>query len=254
MIAHYAGDGTYGGSYSTPVSVTVSKENSQPKTFLVTFDGNGHIVNSHTNTAEYGTQYLLRVNVEDAAGQLCSPSRRNPTACPSGNVNLTSNGSPLEPWNLHSERVRVHRRPAVQLPGGADSVMATYSGDTSFNTSTVTAAITITQAPTQASVTGITGAVIGQSATISAIVVPYTLYGAAPSGTITFYANGSPSAARSPTAPGGGSPPILNATLQYTRLLRREITQSLRATVGMQTTVPQTRPLKTLRLSTRPQM
>ena len=53
--------------------VTASQENSEPQAFLVTFDSNGNIANNDTNTAPYGSLYILRVNVDNAAGQLCAP-------------------------------------------------------------------------------------------------------------------------------------------------------------------------------------
>lgn len=217
VMAHYLGDGTYGGSYSTPMAVTVKPENSQPNIFLVTFDGSWNVVNSHTNTAEYGSQYLLRVNVENAAGQVCSPfGAANTTACPTGTVTLTNNGSPLDPGTYTLNDFGYAEDRTVQLPGGTDSVKAAYSGDSSFNASAVTTPITITPAYAQMAITGIQGAVIGQSATISAIVVPYTLLGAAPSGTVTFYANGTALSGTVTYSTSGGTPPILNASLTYT--------------------------------------
>jgi hypothetical protein len=216
VMARYGGDGTYGGSYSTPMAVTVTPEKSQPDLFLVTFDGSGNLVNGHTNTAEYGTQYLLRVNVENAAAQVCSPfGGANTTACPSGTVNLSNNGSPLDAGSYTLNDYGYVEDHTVQLPGGTDSVTAGYLGDSSFNASTATTPITITQAPTQAAVTGISGAVIGQSATISAIVVPYTTLGAAPSGTVTFYANGTTLTGTVNYSTGGIAPAYLNASLTY---------------------------------------
>jgi subtilase family serine protease len=97
LVAHYPGDSTYGASDSTPVSVTVNKENSIPQVFLVTFDSNGYIVNANTNTALYGSPYLLRVNVENSSGNICSPvATSGATECPSGNVTLTDNGTSLD--------------------------------------------------------------------------------------------------------------------------------------------------------------
>ncbi len=216
VIAHYGGDGIYGGSYSTPMAVTVNPEKSQPDIFLVTFDGNGNVVNGHANAAEYGTQYLLRVNVENAAAQACSPfGAANTTACPSGTVNLTNNGSSLDSGTYTLNDYGYVEDRTVQLPGGTDSVAAAYSGDNSFNASTATAPITITPANTQLAITGIQGAVIGQSATISAIVVPYSAFGAAPSGTVTFYGNGTALSGTVTYSTGGSGPRYLNASLTY---------------------------------------
>ncbi|MGO9088061.1 MAG: Ig-like domain repeat protein [Candidatus Sulfotelmatobacter sp.] len=217
VMAHYLGDGTYGGSYSTPMAVTVNPENSQPDIFLVTFDGSWNVVNSHTSTAEYGSQYLLRVNVENAAGQVCSPfGAANTTACPSGTVILNNNGSPLNPGTYTLNDFGYAENRTVQLPGGTDSVTAAYSGDSSFNASTATAPITITPADTQMPPPYVFGAVVGQSATISVMVAPYTTLGAAPSGTITFYANGTALNGTVTYSTSGTAPPMLNASLNYT--------------------------------------
>src|SRR5258708_6040979 len=70
VTAHYPGDATYEPSDSSPVSVTVSKENSLPQVFLVTTDSNGNIISSNTNTAVYGSPYFLRVNDENSARPL----------------------------------------------------------------------------------------------------------------------------------------------------------------------------------------
>ena len=216
LVAHYPGDSTYAPSNSTVVSVTVNPENSQPQIFLVTFDGNGNIINDHTSIAEYGSQYWVRVDVANAAGQLCNPvSITGATECPTGSVTLTNNGTPLNATYTLNNFGYVEAR-SVQLSGGADSLKAAYSGDSSFNASTVTAPITITPAPTQTAVTGISGAVTGQSATISAIVVPYSILGVAPSGTVTFYANGTALSGTVTYTTSGSTPAILNASLSYT--------------------------------------
>ena len=131
LKAHYPGDSIYGPSDSSAITVTVGKENSQQDIFLATFDGNGHLVNGHTTTAEYGTQYLLRGNVENAAGQLCSPFGANPTSCPSGTLSFTNNGSAL-PGSYALNEFGYAEDASVQLSGGVDSVKANYSGDSSF--------------------------------------------------------------------------------------------------------------------------
>src|SRR5215469_6913072 len=48
------------------------------------------------------------------------------------------------------------------------------------------------------------------------MVVPYNLLGAAPSGTVTFYANGAPLSGTVTYASGGGSPPTFGASSTYT--------------------------------------
>lgn len=192
VTAHYPGDATYALSDSAPISVTVNPENSQPQVFLVTFDSNGNVVNSDTTTALYGSPYLLRVNVQNAAGKICAPvatSGATATACPTGTVTLTDNGAALDAGTYTLNSYGYAEDLTVQLTGGSHSVVAAYQGDSSFNANSVTSPMTITPAPTTMSQPSIYGAVVGQSAQIT-VYVNTTTPAAAPAGTVTFYANG----------------------------------------------------------------
>jgi hypothetical protein len=217
VIAHYAGDGNYGGSYSSPVSVTVSKENSQPQAFLVTFDSSGHVVNPDTTTAQYGSPYVLRVNVENSLGQACTPIGPGATACPSGNVTLTNNGTSLDAGTYTLNSYGYTEDLAVQLPGGTNSVQASYAGDNSFNTGTATNALTITLAPSQVNPPTVQNAAVGVAFTANA-VVQASSSGAPPSGTVTFYANGAPVSGTTIYQPGNqiGPPAIAWLSANFT--------------------------------------
>ena len=216
LIAHYPGDSTYAASNSAPVSVTVSKENSTPQAFLVTFDSNGNIISRNTNTAVYASPYLLRVNVENSAGQLCAPvNTSGATGCPSGIVTLTDNGNSLDGGTFTLSSYGYFEDQSIQLTGGSHSVKAAYAGDESFNSSSLTNAITITPASTSMSQPNIYGAAVGQSAAMSTYVNT-TSSGAAPSGTVTFYANGTALTGTTGYSPQGGGPgysAYLQATL-----------------------------------------
>ena len=218
VISHYTGDGSYGGSYSTPVSVTVSKENSHPQTFLVTSDSNGNIVNSDTATAVYGSPYLLRVNVANASGQLCAPvsvSATNATACPTGTVTLTNNTSALDAGTYALNSYGYFEDPTVQLPGGSNSVTAAYAGDNNFNANSATNLITITPAPSELNAPTVPNYSIGYPFNASAMVQSVSS-GVAPTGTVTFLLNGTPMSGTTNYAggAGSGSPPVafLNAS------------------------------------------
>ena len=192
LKAHYPGDSTYGPSDSAPISVTVNKENSQPQAFLVTFDSTGHIVSSNTNTAVYGTTYLLRVAVENAAGQICAPlATSGATGCPSGNVTLTDNGSSLDAGTYTLNTYGYAEDLTVQLPGGTDSIKSAYAGDNSFNASTGTNAISITPAGANIDPPNVPTAYVGSGFGASTIVQSLSS-GLPPTGTITFYSNGTP--------------------------------------------------------------
>ncbi len=193
VLAHYGGDGTYGGSYSTPMTVTVQPENSQPAVFLVTFDYSGHIINGNATTAVYGSSYLLRANVENSAGKLCAPlATSDATACPTGTITLTDNGSPLDAGSYTLNSYGYAEDKTVQLPGGTDSVKAQYSGDVSFIGSTATQAFTISPATTTATLfSNMALATVGQSFYLYDTIQAES-FGAFPTGTITFTDNGNP--------------------------------------------------------------
>jgi Pro-kumamolisin, activation domain/Bacterial Ig-like domain (group 3) len=217
VVAHYAGDGTFAPSDSAPFSVTVAKEASATVASMWDWTGNPVQVSSDT----YGGYYLFRVDVTGTTppeNQQCS----NATvviACPTGTVTLTyDGGKPLNDFLNTATGVSTNTAPLgvlgftedlvralPGLTGGAHTVVATYSGDISFNASTSTAlAVTINPASTTTSVTanGLASTTVssGQAvtlvATIGGCVAPVTngcaqgSNGAGPTGSATFSACG----------------------------------------------------------------
>jgi hypothetical protein len=223
LTAHYDGDGTYGPSDSSPISVTVNKENSLPQMFLVTFDSFGNIISSDTTTAVYGTPYLLRASVANSSGANCTPvSTTNQTACPSGNVTLTNNGATLDAGIYALNSYGYFEDLIVQLPGGTDSVKAQYAGDNNFNASASTTPIIITPASTTIfQVSGPSQMQVGVTQSFS-VSIQTQASGAAPTGTVSFYANGvklpgTPQYNGYPGSGSGGSgTAFLNASLDVT--------------------------------------
>ena len=214
VIAHYPGDATYASSDSSPVTVTVNKENSQSQVFLVTFNSSGQIISGNATTAQYGSPYLLRVNVENASGQMCQPvATSGATACPTGSVALTNNGAPLDLGTYPLNSYGFSEDQLVQLPGGTDSVKAAYGGDNSFNASSVTKAITITPAPTTVIQPYVTVAAVGQPLVASVTVLAMLNNAASPTGTVTFYANGTTVSGTVTYTSGSTNNPYLQANL-----------------------------------------
>jgi hypothetical protein len=196
VVAHYPGDATYGASDSGPISVTVNPENSLPLVLLETFDWNGYLLNGNASTAVYGSPYLLRVNVENAAGKVCVPvatSGTTATACPTGTVALTNNGSPLDAGTYSLNSYGYFEDTTVQLPGGSNTIGAAYSGDSSFKAgSAPSTTLTVTPAPTTISQTGVgADGTVGYQLTVNTQVQSNSS-GAPPTGTVTFYSNGTP--------------------------------------------------------------
>jgi hypothetical protein len=215
VTAHYAGDGTFGGSVSAPIAVTVSPEGSETVVELLTFNSSGG--SSIATTAVYGSPYAVRVNVTNSAGTCDTDAGTGNSACPTGTVALTDNGSPLDLGTYTLNSLGYFEDQFVQLTVGSHSLAASYLGDNSFTASvSSTDSVSITQAAT-----GITASA---SATTTATNTPITLAatvstqssGAAPTGTVTFFANGtalSGTVAYTPTAGSASVPAGLLASL-----------------------------------------
>jgi hypothetical protein len=240
VIAHYAGDGTFGPADSQPINVTVNRENSTTTATMFNEDIRTGFL-TPTSSVQYGTNYIMIVNVVGAtAGAICNNT--SPTSitqipevpCPTGNITLTENGSPLNDFlrtgstntNISSVgNLGFVEDVLIQLFGGVNPIVAAYSGDNSYNPSSSTppTSITVTPAPTQTTV-GINGATTatvntGQSVTLVAVVntnytqacgntgsgptttCPGVSNGGGPTGTITFSACGTAASCTVPVVP-----------------------------------------------------
>jgi subtilase family serine protease len=189
VVAQYSGDPTFASSDSMPVNVTVSKENSSTELQLIAFDFSGNLVSNNATSVVYGSPYLLRINVLNSQGNACQPNPLGEAGCPTGNVSLTDNGNALDGGSFALNSLGYTEDQSVQFPGGSQSVAANYAGDNSFNASSTNAMYTITPAPTTLTAPTAGFAQVGSSFTTSATVQAQTL-GAAPGGTVTFFANG----------------------------------------------------------------
>ena len=199
VTAHYAGDATYGASDSAAVSVTVGKENSATKMTMEAFNPLSRTFYS-ANTIPFGTIFFLRSDVTDAAGKSCLPNTQGTqSSCPSGSVNLTENGQPLDAgsYPLNSEgNVEDQTLTPEFATVGNYALQAQYSGDNSYNASTGTLNATVTQAPTTMSF-GLDGDCCpgtitmysGQSFQLYASAFAFSVQ-QAPSGTISILQNG----------------------------------------------------------------
>src|SRR5204862_3338003 len=143
ITAHYAGDGAYGASDSTPpITVTVNKEDSKTLVGIDTIDLLSGIVSTNVTTFAYGSLYFLRADVTNAAGTMCAPAPLGESACPTGAVTLTDNGAQLDSgtYKLNSagytEDQPLPFGTSAQLPAGSHNFVGAYSGDSSFNAST----------------------------------------------------------------------------------------------------------------------
>lgn len=197
VVAQYPGDGTFGSSSSTPpVSVIVGAEPSKTFANLLTFDINGNPIAFGASSATYGSgYYLLRIDVGNAAASVSSTGvsstcSQGVTNCPTGTVTATSTGSQLPTGSL---ALNIQGYAEIQSLGvGNYPVTVSYPGDPSYGASTATLNFTIAKGPTTASA-GVAGLPVeyGNSEEVAAAVLT-TSDGAAPTGTISFFLDGSP--------------------------------------------------------------
>jgi hypothetical protein len=197
VVANYAGDGTFAPNTSAPVTVTVTKENSSTAVGFVTFDSGGNPSVSHSPAAvPYGSPYILQIAVSDSFTPTPRQCATVVAACPTGTVTLLDGGQPLKDFSgsntvkLNSQAIAEDQ--PVQLGIGIHSLVATYSGDNSYNGSTSTGeSVTITAAPTITTVTAApaTGITTGTAVTLTAKVTTQST-GVGPTGSVVFKANG----------------------------------------------------------------
>jgi hypothetical protein len=199
--AHYEGDGTFLGSDSAPVTVTVNPQASQ--TIL------GIVVTTATTcstpaSVAYGSPYVLTVVVTDqtnTTSTLCFPTETG--SSPTGIVTLMDsfNGgtaAPLDGGSFKLNSFGYFEDQPIQLAVGAHSIQAAYQGDNSFSKTTPPPAIsvTVTKAPTAAAVTpSVTSVAANTAFSLTVLVDTLTSTnpavgssGVAPTGTVTFSA------------------------------------------------------------------
>ena len=187
VVAHYVGDATYGGSDSKPVAVSVAREPSESHLAMVTFDASGTTVTGeNASSFPYGSYYILSGSVTDAAGTACTANPAGVPDCPSGNVLVSNNGSPVDGGVFGLNALGYFEDWAISLAAGTYTLDAAYAGDNSFLPSNGSQTVTVTPAPTT-STAGTSGPLMsGSSATLTA-VINTTSVGAGPTGTVTFF-------------------------------------------------------------------
>ena len=211
IVARYAGDGTFGGSYSAPMSVTVNPEDSS-----VYMPGviTGDFLASppqYTTSVAYGSPYVLRADVKNAAGNFCNPnvigSQPPFTPCPTGTVAFTDNGNPLDNPTYPLSNLGTAVDETIQLTRGSHTLVGHYSGDPSFKASaSPNVVITVAKATTYIGFVSSPGsAAPNQSFTLSTNINTSSS-GLAPGGTVTFLANGSQMSGTPVLTPTNGGP------------------------------------------------
>jgi subtilase family serine protease len=215
VYAHYAGDGTNAPSDSPDVQVTVGKESSQTFIVIPSFDSQGNQTSGNANSVVYGSNYIIRIYVANSSAVASATGPPAPTCetvnvvtCPTGSVTLTANGSPVDGGTYTLNNMGYTRDLAPTLTGGTYSLVAKYSGDTSYTASTsATNTFMIVPAPTQTQVDYVPNRnVLGQTFQLEANVSsPLTGPVAYPGGTVTFYDGSTPIPGPVQITPGGNA-------------------------------------------------
>ncbi|MFC6646322.1 Ig-like domain repeat protein [Granulicella cerasi] len=194
VYAHYEGDGTYAASDSAPVQVTIAKEASTVPLTLADFY-NGY-VQTNVTSIPYGYLVDLYSTVASTSGY----------GIPSGTLTfaVSRNGAPLAPLTVTLDGTGTGSLIASAgysslliapnysaLSAGSYTVTATYSGDSTFNSSTGTISFviaqqtpTITLALSPAAITS--GGNVMLNATVSNPAGLTPTVSSNPSGTVTF--------------------------------------------------------------------
>lgn len=223
LKARYGGDTTFAPSESTPIAVTLLKQNSTVAVSFVTFTSTGAIssISTSAQTVQYGSPYILRVDVENAGGTPCqNGSGAVVFICPTGTVNLLDGTSALNDFpNAQnpnaSSTSRLNDRgftedQPIQLNVGTHAIKATYTADatSSYNsqTSSNSLSVTITQATTSTAVTpSATSITSGGNVTLTATVSSNSNSAQGPTGTVQFLNGSSNLGAAATCTPAGAS-------------------------------------------------
>jgi trimeric autotransporter adhesin len=180
LYAYYGGDTNYAASKSNPVPVTISPENSATTLTLSFYDASTGYSLGATTVAPYGSCLFATAT----AG-----SQNQPDGIATGTITLKNGNSVLgTPVNLNSAGTASWScLNQNALPVTSYQMVASYSGDASFNPSVSTpSSFTITKAQISTSLSSASAGVnYGGSVTLTASIATDSI-GAFPTGSVTF--------------------------------------------------------------------
>ncbi len=163
LSAVYGGDTTYTASTSTTSTLTMATVSSTTA------------VVANPTTVSQGFTTVLKATVTGLTG----------LTKPTGNVSFTIGTTSLGNATLNGSSVATLT--ATLTTTGAQTITASYGGDTNYNTSSGTAAVTVTNTTTTTALTAAPTAVYGVPQTFSAKVTGSTGTTGTPTGTVSFY-------------------------------------------------------------------
>lgn len=177
VSAHYAGDGTYAGSDSSPsVQVTIQPENTTTTFSVLTTDSGGNLI--PFSSGPYGTPVYYQAHVSGESGY----------GTPGAYVNFWDTNGFGSGYNWLDSKGNALTPLLNQISAGSHSITAGYYGDNSFNSSVNLTPInfTITQLGTS---TTLSSQQTAQSLVLTA-TVSASGNGLAATGTVTFSSGG----------------------------------------------------------------
>jgi subtilase family serine protease len=206
VAAYYAGDGTFGPSYSNPVEVTVTQEGST--TAVSAVDRNSSSIPSGT-MLPFGSFVFVRADVAGVSGQgvptgmVTFADSCNGVACnlPGPIYNPVAN-----PASLNSQGNTSIGAGVINFDAGTHSISASYAGDASFNSSKTAQPVTFTIQPGFAGISGPTNVTItspGMSGTSTVSFIASSNFTTA----VGFTCSGLPAEATCSSTPIAGSGP-----------------------------------------------
>ena len=181
--AHYTGDGTFAASDSAPTTITVSSEGSTTALSVLGFDTQGNVI--PISSQPYGSPAYLRADVSGLSGH----------GLATGNVLFTDNGAGTNfgYFNLNSEATAATAMGLFTIPTGNNSIVANYSGDSSFTASaSASVPITVTKAPTTVGLVVSSNNVVQGETVLFTATVSTSSAGLGPGGMMTFLSGGTP--------------------------------------------------------------
>jgi hypothetical protein len=174
--AHYAGDGTYAGSDSSPtVQVSIQSEPTTITFSVLTAGAGGSLI--PFTSGPYGTPVYFQAQVNWASGY----------GAPSSYVNFWDNGTGIGQAYVNAKGSALTAA-ITQIPAGTHSITAGYYGDNSFSASANLTPINFTIAQV-ATTTALTSQQAAQSLLLTA-TVSATGLGPGATGVITFSSGG----------------------------------------------------------------
>jgi autotransporter-associated beta strand protein len=191
ITAQYQGDGNFATSTSSATSVTVAEGSTMTSVAV------------SPNPSNLGASVTLTATVVTV-----SPASGTPT----GTVEFFSAGASLGTGTLSASGVATLS--TTTLKTGANSITATYQGDTNFDTSSSTAMTATVLAPATTTVSSSASSVaLGQTVTLTATVVSgSTSTTATPTGNVQFFSG---TTSLGTAAISGGVATLVNATLPF---------------------------------------